>query len=832
MPQSARFVLVLLLAAAPLWGQALVRPIPGEYRGLKQCTACHELSHFPNHHEETMRRADGILKTTVNGETVSVFDPRTPGYDTYVAPYKNFFSEANVVYTIGGHGWMQRFLTQVVPAPDDPTRASILPDNDMVVMGIQWNQRKGRWEDFHGPSGDGTWASNSFNTKCGSCHATGFAPKDTQRLARWVDIGITCESCHGPSSELNPLKTDSKQHNEVCGQCHTRGVSRTDGYEFPWNDKLGGGFQPRRQLDQYIEQVTFDAEHFWSDGESRDHHQQWPDYQRSRHSAAGIRCTECHHPHKNEFPGQLRDTSTGVCLSCHSDKLLNSADRYEHSRHTDRQATCIDCHMPRTARAVDAGDIRSHTFFLIEPQKTREFGIPSGCVDCHTNGPGSPKSQKDLEAAFREISPSFRETALIPVPDGPGRWTGFALANLGQRAARLFLTLFDPSGRVFSGAGVVNPRLMSLEPGAQYAAVADDFFGGPLPNGDAWVRVSHYQPGVKGFYLDGNDAGTELTGLPVGGAQSRTWVSPVLWPTGDNRLSLTNLSSDDAAVVLEPRFAGGAPAGNGVAGTVPARGRRSFYFRSLFPALPSGGYVAVRSDAALEGQVTALESITLATVRLFSADGGSSTLTLPHVVSGDGWETRLVFYNPLDRSVEIQVQMRRDGAGSLPYGGIGRRTLAPGAMLNEPLSAFIPASSARAEGYLLVRTTNSADRIQGAVAFSALRGGAVAALGSEATGRKQLTFAHVAQGNGYWTGLALLAPGGGSAVVELHARDGAVLGTKSVTLADRTVGTLGQFFDVGDVSGGYIQVRSETPIFAFELFGNERGSILAAVPPQ
>ena len=123
-------------------------------------------------------------------------------------------------------------------------------------------------------------------------------------------------------------------------------------------------------------------------------------------------------------------------------------------------------------------------------------------------------------------------------------------------------------------------------------------------------------------------------------------------------------------------------------------------------------------------------------------------------------------------------------------------------------------------------------RDRGEVRLTATRGGAVAALGTEATGRKQLTFSHVAQGNGYWTGLALLAPGGGTAVVELRSAAGQVIASSTVTLGDRKVGTLGQFVAIGEVSGGYIQVRSDSEIFAFELFGNERGSILAAVPPQ
>ena len=80
--------------------------------------------------------------------------------------------------------------------------------------------------------------------------------------------------------------------------------------------------------------------------------------------------------------------------------------------------------------------------------------------------------------------------------------------------------------------------------------------------------------------------------------------------------------------------------------------------------------------------------------------------------------------------------------------------------------------------------------------------------------------------------MALLSPTGGTAVVELRSADGQIVASKTVTLGDRIVGTLGQLLPVGDVSGGYIQIRSDSEVFAFELFGNPRGTILAAVPPQ
>lgn len=808
----------------------------GIYRGTKSCTICHDFREFETAHNQSVRGPQHILQTTVQGQKASIFDPRTPGYEKFIAPYKAYFNSENVLYTMGGHGWLQRFLTRLVPSRGDATdsgQVSILSNNDLVVMGIQWNQREGRWEDFHGPTGNNTWASNDFNKNCIGCHTTGFDPTDTTKLVRWVDDGIGCEACHGPSNEINPIEQlDARQANEVCGSCHTRGVSKSGHYEFPWNPQLTRTFQPKQKLDLFLDQSPAASEHFWPDGESKSHHQQWPDFRISRHSAAGVLCTDCHHPHRNDFKGQLRDTPLATCLACHSSTLLNSGDRYQHSRHTDKQATCIDCHMPKTAEAADPGDIRSHTFLMIEPQKSYEFGIPSGCVGCHTNGPGKPKTQVELEGFFREIAPRYREVSLVPATADSTRWTGFALANVGARAARLFFTLFDPDGMIFKGGGVKNPRILTLEPGKQTAYVVDDFFSGKPAGNGGWVRLSHFEPNVKGFYLEGDVEQTELTGLTVARAGSRTWITPILWPEGDNKVALTNLSAQDATVTLTPMTNSGALAGESVASRIPSRGRKDFYFSATFPNLVQGGYVMVQSDVELAGQVTALQGKTLASARLFPSSGGANAFTIPHAVVGDGWDTRLVFYNPSDRTVEVLLEMRRDGSGSIPYGGIQRRSIGPRAMLNEAVSSIVPSAGARIEGYMRARTSSSSDHLHGLVAFSSRNGSAVAALSMESTGRKEMTFSHVAQGNGYWTGLALLAPGGGSALLELYDADGILMTSRTASLNDRRAATLDQWLSVTRASGGYVKVRSDSEIFAFEVFGNDRLSIIAAIPPQ
>ena len=818
-----------------LYGQTSSRLSPGTYRGSKQCFVCHQELFFDTSHRSTLQGPEAILSTTVDGQSISIFDRRAPGYSEFVAPFEAYFNPANVLYTMGGKGWMQRFVTRIVPSSGDardPSQAVTLAESESVIMGVQWNQRQARWEDFHGPKGDGTWTSVNFNTKCIGCHTTGFQPSDKSRLDRWVESGIGCEACHGPSNEINPITIEAKQSNEICGSCHTRGLARTGGYEFPWNERLGGSFRPKESLDSFIETVSRPGDHFWVDGESKSHHQQLPDLMLGRHGAAGLTCNDCHHPHKKTFPAQLRAESNTLCLSCHVDRLVNSSDRFQHSRHTDRQASCIDCHMPRTAAAVEPGDIRSHTFFVIEPQKTREFGVPSGCVTCHTLGPGAPKTQAELEEAFREISPSFRELTLVPVAPDLARWSGFALANLGARAARLLFTLFDPEGRVFQSPEVQNPQIRTLEPGMQFAGISDTLFGTGSVGKSGWVRLTHYSPGVKGFYLEGDQAGTELTGLTTGTSTSSTWVTPVLWPAGDTRVALTNLSALDAGAVLTPMNPEGQPVGSAVELAIPGRGRKSFAARGLFPGLPEGGYVAVQSAVPLDGQATATLGKTLASVRLFRGSGGANSLTIPHAIRGDGWDTQLVFFNPMAHAVEIQLQLRRDGSSTTPYQGIIRRTIPARGMLHRALSTLVPpVFDSRVEGYMLVQTSDPSDLIQGAVAFTS-PSGAMAAVNLESAGRKELTFSHIAQGNGYWTGLALFAPAGGNATLELHSPDGKTLASQNINLSTRRVATLGQILPVGVLNGGYLQLRSTNEIFGFELFGNDRNTVLASVPPQ
>jgi predicted CXXCH cytochrome family protein len=405
------------------------------FKGAEFCLSCHEdkASYMNTMHPKKVQgppsdQATPVLTTMIDGEEVSIFDSRTEGYETYIAPWIDYFNEDNVEYTIGSK-WKQRFMTKVVPETVDGinyTGIAHLPDNDYVVMGIMWNPHEERWQNYHGPTKENNWYTEGRLTrkKCGGCHTTGFNPDD----GTWADKnspnmqkGVTCESCHGPTVMDNHPQNIVHPENdlnfiqqfELCGSCHGRGSSvAADGvspgqYGFPYSEAFGRGYWPGDNLSYFYIQTT-SSSRFWpngpggTNGNSKSHHQQYNDSLLSeQHLEAEVGCIDCHSSHSADHHGQIRMPANELCISCHDEYADPDAYR-RHSVHDADAARCIDCHMPYTAKSINAFDIRSHTFAIIPPSETISQGgdpdgfsgpfdtshIPNSCnSSCH-NGQG------------------------------------------------------------------------------------------------------------------------------------------------------------------------------------------------------------------------------------------------------------------------------------------------------------------------------------------------------------------------------------------------------------------------------------------------------------
>jgi len=295
------------------------------------------------------------------------------------------FVEKDVDYTLGSQ-WKQQYLEK--------------KGRDLMVFPAQYNVSTGKWKTYF-PDDP---AKRVWFQECAGCHATGVNPEKKS----FVEMGISCESCHGPGSNhveavpgfeiptiIQAGRLTPAAAAQICGSCHTRGRDKTGNYAYPSQyQSVRGVANIRLHFDEASPATT--PEYFWPSGESKYSNQQYLDWKQSQHAKVGVVCVTCHGVHKSRskmiftggFAG-LPDVSTArtrlfgdqLCESCHTAPQYRSAHRI----HTF--GSCIACHMPMVATIGEAGDARSHTFRFISPEASLKAGDldkqPNSCSSCH-----------------------------------------------------------------------------------------------------------------------------------------------------------------------------------------------------------------------------------------------------------------------------------------------------------------------------------------------------------------------------------------------------------------------------------------------------------------
>lgn len=294
--------LVLLAGLVVLAGHGAV--VDAAYTGQKMCIVCHGLKHKPI--------TTAFPKTAHARAMLEATDA------TIVADFTNApFEKAKAAYVLGSGRHEQAYLTA-----------------DLKVLPGLWLVGEKKWIPHEEVDGA---------TECVGCHTVDFDPA----TKKWKQLGVGCESCHGPGGQhnmakaedrkttiLNPKELEPQLQAQACGQCHSRGRSKDGQTAFPHK------YRPGTDLTA----VFVDAK-----PTTPGRNQQLSELMQSpKHWQAGVVCETCHDPHGDtEFPYQLKMAIDDTCLQCHKDKIVSLAAHVADKKVTaPAGATCATCHMP------------------------------------------------------------------------------------------------------------------------------------------------------------------------------------------------------------------------------------------------------------------------------------------------------------------------------------------------------------------------------------------------------------------------------------------------------------------------------------------------------
>ena len=387
-----------------------------KFVGKESCIDCHKIAYdlwTGSDHDLAMDYANDF---TVRGDfnnaefeykgQIHKFYKRDNRYYVYTDGPDGNMQEFEVKYTFGVHP-LQQYLVefdggklQTLPLTWDTITSSwyhmaeaVYPDEEVDHTNwLHWTNQAQNW-----------------NGMCADCHSTnlkkGYDINTETFNTTWSEIDVSCEACHGPSSEhikwanlpdmARPMNTnfglvvqtsniDNKRYVDLCARCHTRRTSYKD-YDFDWSDLL----------DHMNPQLIREPMYF-ADGQILEEDYVFGSFTQSRMYMEDVKCNDCHDVHS----GKLVLDGNALCLQCHrsdvydtydhhfhkyiGESSLNVVDKFDKESKVGEGAQCINCHMPgRYYMGVDYR--RDHSFRVPRPELSDELGTPNACTQCHGN---------------------------------------------------------------------------------------------------------------------------------------------------------------------------------------------------------------------------------------------------------------------------------------------------------------------------------------------------------------------------------------------------------------------------------------------------------------
>ncbi len=386
-------------------------------------------------------------------------------------------------------------------------------------------------------------------------------------------------------------------------------------------------------------------------------------------------------------------------------------------------------------------------------------------------------------------------------------------------SAGILLQAFDVSGHDQSGSYFAN-----IAEGRQLALLLDQTLG-PLAPG--WVEIQPTQRDLMAFTLLGGNGLSYLDGSQLTSKPSKRLLFPEFRGNGeDTWIFLVN--PHDSILPVSLRWTSRTGLVTEVIMELSPYGMISDTAHHLF-GVGNGGYLVAEAELPVFGLELFGDFSHRAGLLALDVDDAAKDLFGAQLASTSEIQTTVHVIN-LGGDTRVFLTAHTENGSALAT--VSRR-LGPGGELElEARDLF--GFTGDVVGWLEV---HSESPVAGSLSFGDPDGRFLASLPLQARGGREFFLSHVAQTAEIFTGLTLLNPGPRTALVslEVFTADGALRATSFLELKAgvKTARLLPELLGASFIqAGGFIRVRSNQPVFGFELFGGQTLEYLSAVPPQ
>ncbi|HXK59340.1 MAG TPA: S8 family serine peptidase [Acidobacteriota bacterium] len=454
---------------------------------------------------------------------------------------------------------------------------------------------------------------------------------------------------------------------------------------------------------------------------------------------------------------------------------------------------------------------------------------PSGPVDAlgmerSVDGDNDGQPKPDI-GALEYGSTSWVPLVLPVLSSSPQDFVGIAMVNTAQEPARVTLKGYSNGGSLVAG-----PYEVDVASGTQFSKLLTEVLPG-LKQG--WVQITTNKPDLMSFTMLGREGLIYMDGTDLSGAISPRLLLPEMKSdkTTDTQLYIVNPNPQSVRVdIMLHRPTGTTPLRSE---TIAARGaynpKLSGYGGSV-----SGGYVTVEVREQLPVFAMEIFGTGASKAGLLALDmtRPQSALFAAQLASTQTVDTILNVINVGATAVDLTLEAY-DESGSLVK-TVKEPRLAAGQQYRKAASEIF-SFGRDVIGWARIKATDG--ELVGCLRFSDTAGTFMASLPLQSRPAREFVFGHIAQTGETFTGVTLLNAGDDYAQVSLEVLDHTGV-SKGISLFELKPGekrarTIPEYLpELGEQGGGFVRVRSNSPIYGFELFGHSTLRFMSAVPQQ